>query len=98
MRKLGKRQLQILQIMAEKEVTIHTLVGYSFQAFFSTDMGDEINQVLSRDRIYGLCDSGLIENMTEEEWYWRGSQYRITKAGREKLDERSQVRSKKVQV
>lgn len=88
MRKLGKRQLQILQVMAERNeefddetTTIHTKGGLYFHCFFSSHIGDEINKILTLDRIIVLHDRGLLENITEEGWRWRGSQYRITEKG-----------------
>lgn len=88
MRKLGKRQLQILQVMAEgneefdeEATTIHTLGGLQFSCFFSGRVTDKVNKILTFDRIIALRDRGLIENITEEGWRWRGSQYRITEKG-----------------
>lgn len=80
MRKLGKCQLQILQIMSEG-TTIFTSGGLRFDAFFSGYIGDEINRVINLDRIFALRDRGLIEDITEEGWRWRGSEYKITEEG-----------------
>lgn len=81
MRKLGKRQFQILQVMAERNSIIRTVLGRTFHVFFSSRVGKEINKILTFDRLFALEDRGLIENITEEGWRWQGSQYRITEKG-----------------
>lgn len=95
MRKLGKRQLQILQIMATEntelntKTTIHTLSGLTYSSFFSGHIGDEVNRILTYDRLRGLINRGLIENITEEGWRWRGNEYKITEEGLALVEEGS---------
>lgn len=96
MRKLGKRQLQILRVMAERNeefdeetTTVHTLTGRQFHRFFSGRIVDKVNKILTCDRIFALEDKGLIENITEEGWRWRGSQYRITEKGLRLVEEQN---------
>ena len=79
MRKLGKRQLQILQIMAEGN-TVFMRMRFN-TGFFANHIGDEINHIINLDRIFALRNRGLIENVAEEAWRWRGNEYKITEKG-----------------
>ena len=79
MRKLGKRQLQILQTMSEGH-SVFSRMHFN-TGWFSGHIGDEINRIINLDRLFALRDKGLIENVTEEGWRWRGSEYKITEKG-----------------
>lgn len=83
-RKLGKGQLQILQIMNEYEDDIISSTGLRFCAFFSSFIGDDVNRILTIDRIIKLRNSALIEEIDKD---WTGARYRITELGKRILNE-----------
>ena len=84
--KLSKAQQRVLAVMAEPGVRAHKFTPeLTCRAFLSKPEKGSINHAVRPITLDKLEDKGLIENITDEAWRWRGSTYIITNAGRAEL-------------
>lgn len=79
--KLSKAQIRLLTIMRDEDTTVGTIKRGIEYGTFILKRGYEGNRNPDIRTIFKLNKLGLIENITDPAWRWRGSEYRITQAG-----------------
>ena len=92
MKKLSKAQRYMLEKLANGDTLHYLLLGGESHGFYSKELDSNV----PRSRIHFktiaiLVERGLIKNIEDEAWHWRGHKYIITEKGQHilKKDERT---------
>jgi len=83
--KPSKAQLRVLQLMASGSKLYILRQGYRAWACLSNEIAGQRRPNVQTVQI--LEKKGLIEDTSDAEWRWRGSDYAITDAGRKVVEE-----------
>lgn len=83
MNNLSKAQKRVLSFMVEYDTTVMTVnTRKGTSTFFHGLLGRPEGKNVRWSTIYALLNRGLVCNIEDPAWRWRGSEYEITDAGR----------------